>query len=79
MSTSIGAALDQLGILADIEEGALVSSAVVVLAYYVGDEEHPRVTIANSDGMTFIEQVGLLRVAERIASEPTAIGDEDDE
>ena len=70
MAQPIGEILDQLGIEAPLDEGDLICSAVVVLSILVEGDPHPRLTIANSDGMGWIEQAGLLRLAERIASEP---------
>lgn len=63
----IGQALDQLGVEADLEPEHLICSAVVVLSYLVEGEQHARLTIANSEAMTFVEQTGLLRIAEQIA------------
>lgn len=66
----IGEILDQLGVTADIEADDLVSSAVVVLSVLVPGSDNPRLTIANSEGISWIQQAGLLRLAERIVSEP---------
>lgn len=67
---TIGQNLDALGIEADLADGDLVSSAVVVLSVLVPGDPNPRLTICNSDGMSWIEQAGLLRLAERICSDP---------
>jgi hypothetical protein len=72
----IGDKLDSLGIEVDLDAGDLVASAVVVMSVLVEGESNPRLTIANSDGMTWIEQAGLLRLAERICSEPPDEADE---
>lgn len=66
----IGDILDRLGVEADLEPSDLVSSAVVIMAVLVEGESNPRLTISNSHGMSWIEQAGLLRLAERICSEP---------
>ena len=66
----IGNLLDSLGVVADIEPDDLVTAAVVVLSVLVPGENNPRLTIANSDGIGWITQAGLLRLAERITSEP---------
>lgn len=68
--TSIGNVLDALGVYAELDEGDLVCSAVVVLSILVPGERNPRLSIANSDGISWVEQCGLLRLAERITSEP---------
>lgn len=66
----IGDILDQLGVHAEVDAEDLVSSAVVVLSILVSGSDEPRLTIANSEGMSWIQQAGLLRLAERICSEP---------
>lgn len=71
----IGDLLDNLGVKAEVEDGDLVASAVVVMAIMVEDSNEPRLTIANSEGMSWIQQAGLLRLAERICSEPPTEGD----
>jgi len=65
---SIGNLIDTLGVRAELNEGDLVSSAVVVMAVLVEGDNSPRLTIASSDGLSWIEQAGLLRLAERICS-----------
>lgn len=72
---AIGDILDQLGVDADIDPEDLVSSAVVVLSVLVPGSDHPRLAIANSEGISWIQQAGLLRLAERICSEPPNEGD----
>lgn len=68
--TQLGNVLDNLGVTCDLEPTDLVCSAVVVLSVLVEGEHNPRLTIANSDGISWVEQAGLLRLAERITSEP---------
>lgn len=70
MDSTLGNLLDNLGVTAELDDTDLVSSAVVVMAVLVDGDSNPRLTIANSDGMSWIEQAGLLRLAERICSEP---------
>lgn len=72
----IGDILDQLGVQSDVEAEDLVSSAVVVLSVLVPGSDEPRLSIANSEGMSWIQQAGLLRLAERICSEPPNMADE---
>lgn len=66
----IGQLLDRLGVAADIDADDLVSSAVVVMAVLVPGDSNPRLTIASSEGISWIEQAGLLRLAEVICSAP---------
>lgn len=75
----IGTLIDSLGVEAEMDDEDLVASAVVVLSILVPDSPHPRLAIANSDGLTWIEQAGLLRLAERIASEPPELARDDGE
>ena len=68
--TPIGQQLDNLGLRADVDADDLIPSAVVVMAVLVPGDNNPRLTIASSEGISWIEQAGLLRLAERIVSEP---------
>lgn len=67
----IGDLLDSLGVTADLNDGDLVASAVVVLSILSEGVATPQLCMCSSDGMGWIEQAGLLRLAERICSEPT--------
>lgn len=69
----VGSILDQLGVTIDLDEGDLVSSAVVVMSVLVPGENNARLCVALSHGMGWIEQAGMLRLAERICSEPPEI------
>ena len=66
----LGQILDNLGVTADLDDDDLIASAVVVMSILVPGDNAPRLTIANNDGMSWIEQAGLLRLAERICSDP---------
>ena len=72
----IGDVLDTLGVKAELDGSDLVSSAVVVMSVLVEGDDNPRLTIASSEGMSWIQQAGLLRLAERICSEPPRPEDE---
>ncbi len=58
----IGAMLDGLGVTAHLPEGALVSSAVVLLAA-VGADGREMVKLAWSGGQSWVTRRGLLEVA----------------
>lgn len=73
---TIGDLLNRLGVRADIGHEDLVSSAVVVMSMLVPNERSPRLLIASSEGISWIEQPGLPRLAERICSDPVAEDDE---
>lgn len=74
--TPLGDILNNLGIEADLDSEDLVSTAVVVMSVLVPGDNNPRLSIAVSDGMSWVEQAGLLRLAERICSEPPHEADE---
>jgi hypothetical protein len=71
-----GEALDRLGVQLDLTDDDLPASAVVVMSVLVEGDSNPRLVMATSEGMGWIEQAGLLRLAERIASEPPVEEDE---
>ena len=72
----IGEQLDRLGVTVDLDDSDLVSSAVVVMSVLVEGDDNPRLTIASSEGLGWIQQAGLLRLAERICSEPPDLSDD---
>ena len=67
---TIGSTLDAMGVTARLGEGDLISSAIVVFSVLVPGEPHPRLSMATTEGLGWIEQTGMLRLAERISSEP---------
>jgi hypothetical protein len=67
---TIGDTLDAMGITVDLDEGDMIASAIVIASILVEGDELPRLTIASTDGMSWITQAGPLRLAERIVSEP---------
>ena len=75
--TPVGERLDQLGVAVDLEDGALVASAVVVLTYYAPDDSRPHLALAVSDGLGWIEQAGMLRLAERISSDCAGLAEDE--
>jgi hypothetical protein len=75
MGQPIGALLDALGVSVDLDDTDLMASAVVVMSVLVEDDDNPRLIIASSEGLGWIQQAGLLRLAERICSEPPSEGE----
>ena len=61
---TLGEMVDQLGVSQQIEDGEQVCGAVVLLTVEEPDG-HLSLRCAWSDGMTWIERIGLLRAAER--------------
>lgn len=70
MEQPLGDTLDRLGVTADLDDGDLIVSAVVLLAVLPAGERNAVPVIGCSEGMGQIEQAGLVRIAERITSEP---------
>lgn len=65
MSGPIGDRLDGLGVTASIRDTDLVTDAVVVLKV-LDESGGVRLSIAWSDGMSWIERLGMLHAAELI-------------
>lgn len=63
----IGQLIDALGIEATVGPGELVSGAIVLLKV-VQEDGSTRLNLTYSDGLGWIERVGMLRVAEQIES-----------
>ncbi|NYV73194.1 hypothetical protein [Streptomyces sp. UH6] len=71
MSTRpIGDALDALGIEATLDEGELLAGAVVLLKVIDGDGD-VRMSLAYSDGLSWIERTGMIHVAETMEAGTT--------
>jgi hypothetical protein len=76
--SDLAARLDAIGVDAELDAEDLLVSAVCVLSVLVPGDNRPRLVLANSEGLSWIEQAGLLRLAERICSGPVDLeGDED--
>lgn len=65
----IGDLLDGLDVNADLDDRDLVASAVVVMTVLEPESSEPRIVLASNNGLSWIEQAGMLRLAERIASD----------
>ena len=74
----IGPILDGLGTTIDLDEGDLVASAFVI-AKVIEANGDVSLAIASSEGLSWIEQNGLLASAQQIVNQ-TSVGrrDEDD-
>jgi len=60
----LGELIDQLGVTQQVEQDETVCGAVVLLTVQEPDG-HLSLRCAWSDGMSWIERIGLLRAAER--------------
>ncbi|MFG3048126.1 hypothetical protein ACGFZR_24740 [Streptomyces sp. NPDC048241] len=58
----IGDLLNALGIAATVKEGELVGGAVVLLKVIDADGD-VRLSLAHSDGLSWIERAGMVRIA----------------
>jgi len=61
----IGHILDAAGCVATIADGELVGGAVVVIKV-IEENGDVRLTTCWSDGLTWFERVGMLRIAEQM-------------
>jgi hypothetical protein len=59
----IGDVLDGIGIQATLDEGELVAGAIVLLKVIDTDGD-VRLSMAYSDGLSWIERTGMIHVAE---------------
>lgn len=49
----------------DIGEHDLICGAVVLVSYLVEGDDVPRLAISSTDGVSLLEQIGMLRMGER--------------
>lgn len=63
----IGPILDGLGVTIDLDDGDLIESALV-LAKHVDADGLVSLSLASSDGMSWLEQLGLLAAAQQIVN-----------
>lgn len=61
----IGDVLDGLGITLDLDDGDLVASALV-LAKVVGEDGEVSLFVGQSDGLSWLEQIGLVTAAQQV-------------
>ncbi|MFE6412550.1 hypothetical protein ACFVOR_37085 [Streptomyces sp. NPDC057837] len=69
----IGPILDGLGTTIDLDDGDLVASEAFVIAKVVEANGDVSLALASSDGLSWIEQNGLLASAQQIVNQ-TSIG-----
>lgn len=69
----LGGRLDALGVTADIPDGTLIASAVVVLRSILPDGTE-RLSVAHSDGLGRIEAAGMLHIAAAMRTESITRG-----
>jgi hypothetical protein len=64
----IGPILDGLGITVELDDGELIESALV-LAKSVSSDGSVALAVASSVGMSWLEQLGLIAAAQRVAND----------
>lgn len=64
----IGDILDGLGVTLDMEDGDLIASALVI-AKVIDEEGDVSLAMMTSDGLSWIEQNGLLASAQQVVSQ----------
>lgn len=78
MSQPLGSLLDALGVVHEPEEGELIAGAYVLLRVITaGGSEYVR--YAQSEGMSWVEKVGLLRIAEHACLDDVTQADDEGE
>lgn len=67
---SFGEIVDQLGVESDppFDDTQLVSDAIVLIKQVDPDDGRVSLFLASSPSLSWIEQIGMLRAAERIAN-----------
>lgn len=61
----IGPVLDGLGVTLDLDDGDLVASALV-LAKVVGKDGEVSLFVGESDGLSWLDQIGLVTAAQQV-------------
>lgn len=79
MDQPAGPIVDGLGITLDLDEGSLVSDAILI-AKVINPEGEPGIAISESEALDWITQYALIKAAERIidAQQFLVVGDDDD-
>lgn len=73
----IGPVLDGLGVTLDLDDGDLVES-VVVIAKVVDTDGQASLYLGDSEGMSWIDRIGLLAAAQQVVQQvPFEHRDED--
>jgi hypothetical protein len=54
-------------IVEDVADDDLICSAVLVVSVLEANAERPHIRLCQTEALSAIEQVGMLRIAERIA------------
>jgi len=49
----------------EIGDDDLVCGAVMLVSYLVAGDDIPRLAVSTTDGVSLLEQVGMLRIGER--------------
>ncbi|GAA3153631.1 hypothetical protein ACFQ0X_43630 [Streptomyces rectiviolaceus] len=74
----IGPILDGLGVSLEVDDGDLIASAVVILKVLDKDGD-AALALATSEGLSWIDQNGLLASAQQIVNQGAVLTKGDDE
>lgn len=66
MNNRIGDMLDALGVQAELDEGELICSAVVLMET-VGEDGETSLQIVEDDSTSWVKKIGMLKVALDVA------------
>lgn len=75
---TIGSLIDSLGVTREDQDGELIAGAVVILKT-VDEQGRVGLGIVWSDGMSWLERIGMLRAAERTDLPPEASSWDDED
>jgi len=73
-----GPLVDALGLQVRLDEGELVDGAILILKIHQVDRAI-RLSQVTTDGLSWIESIGMLRMAERVQSDMSGWDDCDDD
>lgn len=73
-----GAVVDSLGIKTNLDDGDLVAGGVLLLKV-IDPNGGVRLSSWWSDGMSWLEKSGMLRIAERVESDPSGFSPDCDD
>ncbi len=75
---AIGQLLDSLGVKHELDEGDMVTDAVVITKVVRADGS-VRLGLTWSEGMSWIERLGMITAAKQIDSPMFSLADDDDD
>ena len=77
MSEPLGSTIDALGVTHSPDDGELIASAIVLMRV-IGADGEESIRFAYSEGLGWVERIGMLRVAEKIELDTTGTAADED-